>query len=166
MDLTNLLLACAPLIHPTTAHAVLQVESSFNAYAIGVVGGSLERQPRSRAEAIATARHLDAQGWDYSVGPAQINRRNWKRLGLQLETAFDPCQNLRAMQTILSQCYERAQTASHPEQLALRKALSCYYSGNFTTGFTADFSGRPSYVAKVVAAARTAPAPGVELRSN
>src|SRR5689334_20412121 len=104
MDVSSLLQACAPLIHPATALAIVRVESDFYPYAIGVVGGTLQRQPRTRAEAIATARQLDAQGWDYSVGPAQINRRNWDRLGLRLETAFDPCQNLRTMQTVLAQC--------------------------------------------------------------
>ena len=40
------------------------------------------------------------------------------------------------MQTVLSECFERAvpeRTAS--AQRTLRRALSCYYSGNFMTGF-------------------------------
>jgi type IV secretion system protein VirB1 len=158
MDLPSLLLACAPLVHPATANALLTVESGHNPFAIGVVGGALERQPRNRAEAIATARQLDADGWDYSVGPAQINRRNWQRLGLSIATAFEPCENLRAMQTILGECYARAQGESPSQQVAVRKALSCYYSGNFTRGFSPDAPGQPSYVTKVVAAARFAPA--------
>lgn len=160
MEIASLLPLCAPLVHPATAHAIVQVESSFNPFAIGVVGSALERQPRNRAEALATAKQLDAQGWNYSVGPAQINRRNWDRLGLNVETAFDPCENLRAMQSILARCYERAQGAGLSPQRTLRKALSCYYSGNFTRGFTPDVQGQPSYVAKVVAAARAqAPSP-------
>ena len=66
--------ACAPLVHPATAQAlVVEVESGFNPHAIGVVGGALERQPRSRAEALATARRLQRSGWNFSVGLAQIN---------------------------------------------------------------------------------------------
>jgi type IV secretion system protein VirB1 len=34
---------CAPLVHPSTAHAIVSTESSFNSHAIGVVAGSLER---------------------------------------------------------------------------------------------------------------------------
>lgn len=152
MDVTTfsaLALACAPLVHPSTALALVAVESSFNPHAIGVVGGALERQPRSRTEALATARSLQAKGWDYSVGLAQINRRNFKRLGITDSTAFDPCENLRAMQAVLSECFERASPRA-ASQAALRQALPCYYSGNFVTGFS------HGYVRRVANAAPTA----------
>jgi len=125
--------ACAPLVHASTVQALVAVESAFNPNAIGVVGGVLERQPRNRAEALATAEDLQAKGWNFSVGLAQINARNFERLGLTVATALDPCENLRAMQTVLGECMDRAATAA-PEQTALRQALSCYYSGNFVTG--------------------------------
>ena len=143
-----LALSCAPGVHATTAQAVASVESSLNPWAIGVVGGALERQPSSRAEALATAHALRTQGWNFSVGLGQINARNFARLGLSLETAFEPCTNLAAMQTVLADCFERAGTAvPAASQAALRRALSCYYSGNFSTGF------RHGYVRKVVSAA-------------
>ena len=129
-----LALACAPLVHTSTAHALVAVESSFNPHAIGLVGGVLERQPRSRAEALATATRLQATGWNFSVGLAQINVHNFERLGLTPATAFDPCENLRAMQAVLTQCFDRS-APDQPDQVALRQALSCYYSGNFVTGF-------------------------------
>ena len=129
-----LAMACAPLVHMNTTQALVAVESSFNPHAIGVVGGVLDRQPRSRAEALATANHLQANGWNFSVGLAQINLRNFDRLGLNATTAFDPCENLRAMQTVLAECFERSSLKALP-QPALRQALSCYYSGNFVTGF-------------------------------
>lgn len=129
-----LAMACAPLVHTDTAHALVAVESSFNPHAIGVVGGVLDRQPRNLAEALATANHLQANGWNFSVGLAQINLRNFERLGLNATTAFDPCENLRAMQTVLAECFERSSLRALP-QAALRQALSCYYSGNFVTGF-------------------------------
>ena len=138
-----LTIACAPLVHASTAHALVAVESGFNPYAIGVVGGVLERQPRNRAEALATANDLHVKGWNFSVGLAQINVRNFERLGLTPSTAFDPCQNLRAMQAVLAECFERSAPAA-PPQTALRQALSCYYSGNFVTGF------RHGYVRRVV----------------
>ena len=131
--LAALAMACAPLVHTDTTQALVAVESSFNPHAIGVVGGMLDRQPRNLAEALATANHLQANGWNFSVGLAQINLRNFERLGLNATTAFDPCENLRAMQTVLAECFERSSLKASP-QPALRQALSCYYSGNFVTG--------------------------------
>jgi type IV secretion system protein VirB1 len=149
-----LALACAPQVHPDTARALVSVESAFNPWAIGVVGGTLVRQPRHRAEALATARVLQAAGWTFSVGLGQINVNNFPRLGLTLDSAFEPCTNLVAMQRVLAECFERASapaTSKSADQAALRQALSCYYSGNFVTGF------RHGYVRKVVAAASSVP---------
>jgi len=73
---------------------------------------------------------------------------------LTLDSAFEPCANLAAMQSVLAECFDRASapmTNAPVAQAALRRALSCYYSGNFATGF------RHGYVRKVVAAAVSAP---------
>ena len=61
------------------------------------------------------------------------------------ESVFEPCTNLAAMQAVLTECLDRADPRD-PQQ-ALRRALSCYYSGNFSTGF------RDGYVRRVVRAA-------------
>jgi type IV secretion system protein VirB1 len=148
MTFASLLVACAPLVHPDTARALVEVESDFNPHAIGVVGGALVRQPGSAAEALATARALDASGRKFSLGLAQINVGNLPRLGLTIADALDGCRNLQAMQTILSECFDRAGGDSEPQR-NLRRAFSCYYSGNFATGF------RHGYVGRVVAARRT-----------
>ena len=148
-----LTLACAPQVHTDTARALVSVESAYNPWAIGVVGGALVRQPRHRAEALATAKALQAAGWNFSVGLGQINVANFERLGLTVESAFEPCANLAAMQTVLAECFDRASGSASKavDQVALRQALSCYYSGNFATGF------RHGYVHKVVVAARAVP---------
>ncbi|MCW5662844.1 MAG: lytic transglycosylase domain-containing protein [Piscinibacter sp.] len=156
MDLSTFLalaLACAPSVHPQTTRALVDVESGFNPWAIGVVGGALIRQPRHRAEAMATARALQASGWNYSVGLGQINVGNFRRLGLTLESAFEPCANLAAMQAVLVECSGRAIAPfpSTTDQAVLRRTLSCYYSGNFAAGF------RHGYVRKVAAAAARRP---------
>ncbi|WP_088283027.1 lytic transglycosylase domain-containing protein [Ideonella sp. A 288] len=156
MDATTfsaLALACAPAVHASTTHALVAVESRFNPHAIGVVGGVLDRQPRTRAEALATAERLLADGWNFSLGLAQINRRNFDRLGLTPATALDPCANLRAMQAVLDECFERASQRAAP-QSALRQSLSCYYSGNFVTGF------RHGYVQRVAQRVMQAAATG------
>jgi len=145
IDLAVLVLSCAPLVAQDTARALIQVESGGNPFAIGVVGGALVRQPANLPEAVATVAALEAAGWNYSVGLAQINKRNFQRFGLNSQTAFDPCANLNAMQGILGECFSRASRRA-PTQTALRDAFSCYYSGNFMTGH------QHGYVGKVLAA--------------
>ena len=133
---------CAPRVAPETLISIASVESSFNPFAIGVVGGRLQRQPRSLSEALATADMLETQGYNYSVGVLQVNKKNFATYGLTTRTAFDPCANLRAGSLIFLDCFERAGASTD----VLGDALSCYYSGNFTTGH------RHGYVAKVKAA--------------
>ncbi|MFT3960905.1 lytic transglycosylase domain-containing protein [Propionivibrio sp.] len=123
---------CAPMVHPTTMAKVVTVESSGNPYAIGVVGGRLARQPRNLAEALATVEALQAAGWNFSVGHAQINKVNFRKYGLNPETAFDPCTNLRVGGLILQSCYVSSLSsapARNDSQFHLTRALSCYYSG-------------------------------------
>ena len=145
MDIATVMVlaaACAPQIDAGTAHALVSVESSHNPWAIGVVGGQLARQPRSHAEALATARALQSEGWNFSVGLGQINVGNFERLGLTLSSAFEPCTNLAAMQAVLVDCFDRAAARVVGTQRRLRMALSCYYAGNFTTGFHHGYVGR------------------------
>ncbi|GAB5098059.1 lytic transglycosylase domain-containing protein [Caballeronia sp. HLA56] len=142
---------CAPWVHPTTLKGVVSTESAGNPYAIGVVGGRLERQPRNLTEAVATARELERQGFNFSMGLGQVNRYNLAKYGERYETAFEPCRNLKAGGAILRDCYRRARARIPDDQQALRAAFSCYYSGNFTRGFRPDRAGQPSYVQKVVA---------------
>jgi type IV secretion system protein VirB1 len=135
---------CAPEIHTNTLAHIVQVESGYNPFAIGVVGTRLPRQPRDLREAIATAAWLEGHHYNFSVGLGQINRSNFARYGLTLEAAFDPCRNLQASAAILKDCYVRALQSRHDAQTALRDSFSCYYSGSFTAGYQAG------YVAKVV----------------
>lgn len=150
MDFIALSQQCAPDVHPHTMAALMRVESSYNPYAIGVVGGKLERQPKNKEEAIATAYSLEKAGYNFSMGVGQVNRYNLTKYGLNYEKVFEPCDNFRASSLILKDCYERAKSKYANPQEALQAAFSCYYSGNFKTGFTQDFAGQPSYVQKVL----------------
>jgi type IV secretion system protein VirB1 len=157
MDLPALIQQCTPAhVSQETMQAVMRVESSFNPYAIGykIVRRSdrsvfkLDAQPRSRAQAIAWAKWFEQNDFVFDAGPVQVNSSNFRRYGLTAETVFDPCNNIRVGGLILSDCYTRALPKYRSPQVALRAALSCYQSGNFSTGF------RTGYVQKVVAAAR------------
>lgn len=150
------LLACPNLaVPPQLMYHVAMVESRASPFAIGVVGGRLARQPLDLAEAIATARMLEAGGYKFSVGIAQVNRANLARYGLDTwERAFDVCPNLRAGSQILARCYGGAGGAWD-------KAFSCYYSGDHATGI------RDGYVQKIFASlgagAQMAPIPEAEV---
>ncbi len=145
------MMACADLAVPAEVmHHVAKVESSFNPFAIGVVGGRLARQPRSLGEALSTARMLEQEGYNFSLGIAQVNRYNLDKQGLDsYEKAFDICPNVQAGSRILAECYGRSGQD-------WGRAFSCYYSGNFTTGF------RHGYVQKVVASWQGAVASGAQ----
>jgi type IV secretion system protein VirB1 len=147
IDFDGVAAQCAPHVAVATLRAIAEVESGFNPYAIGVVGGALTRQPRNLLEAISTVRQLQVLNIRFSAGITQIYVENWPAYRLDAETVFDPCANLRAAQGILSSCYQRAVLHASPDQVALRHAISCYYSDNFVTGF------RDGYVRKVVFAA-------------
>ena len=151
MDFAAMAELCAPAVAPGLLKRIASVESSFNPYAIGVVGGRLARQPTNQAEALATASALRAQGWDYSVGLLQVNQRNFPKYGLTKEAAFDPCTNLRVGSEILADCYKRAGGSV----TRTGDALSCYYAGNFSAGY------RLGYIARV----EGGPAPAVGVSS-
>ena len=143
------LMGCQDLAVPAEVmQHIVRVESSFNPYAIGVVGGHLVRQPRNLPEALATVRMLEQRGYNFSLGLAQVNRKNLEKYCLDsYEKAFQACPNLQAGSRILAECYSRS-GGSWP------KSFSCYYSGDFKTGF------RHGYVQKIYASVReTNPAP-------
>lgn len=131
------LLGCQIDVPASVMQHVVKVESSYNPYAIGVVRGRLARQPRNLDEAVATAKMLEDKGFNFSLGLAQVNRYNLKKYGIKTyEQAFEKCSNLLAGSRILLECNTRA--GGH-----WGKSFSCYYSGNFTTGY------REGYVQKI-----------------
>lgn len=149
IELMALTEQCAPNIPQDIMSAVVLTESQKNPFAIGVVNGYV-KQPKTKAEAINTAYQLHAQGKNFSMGVAQINKYNLKAYGVSFETIFDPCTNLRVGSLILLDCYKRASKGSATINESWEKAFSCYYSGNFKTGFKQDFPNQPPYVTKVV----------------
>jgi type IV secretion system protein VirB1 len=125
--------------------AIVAVESSRNPYAIGVVGDRLVRQPKTLDEAVVTANKLEELGKNFSVGLAQLNKTNFARFNLKdVAQAFDRCTNLQAGASVLTECYQRSGSS-------IGKALSCYYSGNFVTGF------EHGYVQRVIRTLESSP---------
>lgn len=149
-DLAVLVNQCAPDVAPQVLERLMSVESSFNPYAIGVVGGRLARQPGSKEEAVATALYLERAGWNFSMGLGQVNRYNLDKYELNYETVFDPCHNARATSGIYNECLRRA-SGKFAEQQAQLAAFSCYYSGNFSRGFVPESQTQTSYIDRIMA---------------
>lgn len=126
---------CAPAIDKNVTLSIVKKESAFNPFAIGVNKGGkrLARQPKDYGTAVVTAQKLINDGYNIDMGYAQINSANLKRLGLTVGQVFEPCNNLKAMQYILSECYSRS--GNYQVNVKLSRAFSCYNTGNHTKGF-------------------------------
>lgn len=145
MDFNALALECAPMVAPQTLAAIVRTESNFNALAININKGyRLERQPKNKDEAVATAQWLINNRYNIDMGLGQVNSVNLAKTKLSVEDAFDPCKNLAAAATILKWNYESASRRAPDSQAALHAAISAYNTGSFTRGFS------NGYVQKVV----------------
>ena len=122
----QLAVTCAPGVAPDTLAAIARTESSFDPLVIGDNTTRQSHRPQDQAEAIRTATTLLAAGHSLDLGIMQINNSNLNWVGLTVETAFDPCENIRAGATVLT-------------------AFSRYNTGSPTRGF------RNGYVQRVVA---------------
>jgi type IV secretion system protein VirB1 len=77
--------------------AVAERESGFRPFAIRDEATEESLFPATRPEAVAIASARDAAGHTLGLGWFQITHRaNWRRHGLTIETALDPCENMRA----------------------------------------------------------------------
>ena len=158
---------CAASIHPSTAFDVARVESGFNPYAIAEIVPTRERasgspgvishQPATQKDALSIVRRIVKKGRRYSVGLMQITSTNFRRYDVTARELLTPCVNLSVFERILTDCYRRGGT--------LKKALSCYYTGNFHSGQQAESSfNHTSYVQRigyVVPSTRDDPRTGV-----
>lgn len=137
---------CAPSIHPSTALDVARVESGLNPYAIAEIlpggKGVTSHFPTSKDKAVSITGRLTALGRRYSVGLMQITSTNFRHYGVSARDLLDPCTNLSVFEHILSDCYRRGGS--------LKRALSCYYSGNFTTGQQPESAfNQTSYIQRI-----------------
>lgn len=137
---------CAASVHPSTALDVARVESGLNPYAIAEIlpggKGVISHFPTSRDEAVSLTGRLAAQGRRFSVGLMQITSTNFLHYDVNARDLLDPCTNLSVFERILTDCYRRGGS--------LKRALSCYYSGNFTTGQQAESAfSQTSYIQRI-----------------
>ena len=130
------LLLCAASVHPDTINDVARVESGFNPFAIAEIIPKVERDesgktvvthlPSSKKDALEVIREIENKKRRYSVGLMQITSTNFSLFNTSAEKLLSPCENLSVFEKIIVDCYQRGGD--------LENALSCYYSGNFSTG--------------------------------
>jgi type IV secretion system protein VirB1 len=143
---------CAASVHPSTSLDVARVESGLNPYALAEIvpenaralGGKsvISHLPANKEDAVSIARRLEAKGRRYSVGLMQITSTNFRHYGVTASDLFNPCINLSVFEQIITDCYQRGGS--------LRRALSCYYSGNFDTGQQPEATfNHTSYVQRI-----------------
>ena len=154
---------CASSVEPDIMAGIVNVESRFHPYAIGV-GGANARSifPSTKTEAIAVANQLVANGERFDAGIAQINIENFDWLDLTIPQAFDVCMNLSAAEKVLRDGYDRARAAGESPDAALSIALSTYNTGHSTRGVRNGYVGRVMEGANVAVSTRDTPTPAPE----
>jgi type IV secretion system protein VirB1 len=119
---------CAPHMTLEILAAVISLESGFNPFAVRANSDrELARQPSTRAEAIAAATRLAAEGDEVELGLGGLSPAQLRSMGLTLGDAFDPCANLRATASLLRSYRDAATQAGAGAEAARRLMLVSYY---------------------------------------
>jgi type IV secretion system protein VirB1 len=92
---------CQSSVDPATIAKIAQHESGRNPFALHDNTTNRSYLPDTKPDAFRAASGLIAAGHSVDVGLTQINRFNFGWLGLSLETALDPCTNIRASAAVL-----------------------------------------------------------------
>jgi type IV secretion system protein VirB1 len=149
---------CAPIAAPETLASIARVESDFDPLMISDNTSKHSFAPGSVSDATRVATQLIAAGHSVDVGLMQINCSNFRRAGLTVSTALDPCQSLAVGAAILAADYGGG--VSHAsQQAALRIALSRYNTGDAGRGFANGYVRRIEQAAQRVV-------PAIDLMTN
>ena len=148
--LTQLAQVCAPAIATEALLPLIQVESAGNPLSINVNHGP-RISASSVADGAALVRRYVAKGYSVDVGLAQINSGNFRRLGLSVEAAFDPCLNLQAAARVLEDGYAHA-TLSYDGIAAISATYSLYNTGTLARGFRNGYVSRIWHAASMLSA--------------
>ncbi len=145
----DLILACAPNVHPITIQALIKNESSGNPLAVGInTKNGVKLKPTIKIDtapkAIAVTYAALALGHSVDMGYMQVNSVNLKRLGYTVDEMFyDQCKNIKAGAQIFTEAYlQELPKHNGNEQAALSAALSIYNTGNSRNGFMNGYVGK------------------------
>jgi type IV secretion system protein VirB1 len=155
MDFASLVQSCVPYADLRTITAIVATESAFRPYALSInhpLSGArrfgytssriyLKRQPQNRSEAERWIAELRQNGFTVSAGLMQLNLEEFSAAD-----ALNPCRNLQLGWGLLEDIYRHAVGTWRNNQISLRRALSAYNSGSFTSA--------PEYATSVARNAR------------
>jgi type IV secretion system protein VirB1 len=131
MDLLSLAIICGPWVAPATTLSVIDIESGGHPYAIHDNTANQSYWPANLTLAEQLASVLIRAGHNLDLGLMQINYDAWfKSTRVRLNAAFDPCINVSFGTTILSAAYARESASTLNPDVALKRALSVYNSGD------------------------------------
>ncbi|MGL9751198.1 MAG: lytic transglycosylase domain-containing protein [Symbiopectobacterium sp.] len=147
-----LAMQCATTVHPDTALEVARVESGFYPYTIAEIipqaerkpgnNGVISHYPKSKDEALSIIDRIEKKKRRYSVWLMQITSTNFNRYGMSARDLLTPCTNLSVFEKIITDCYQRGGS--------MKRALSCYYAGNFSTGQKKEATfNQTSYIERI-----------------
>ncbi|MGF1872030.1 lytic transglycosylase domain-containing protein [Photobacterium indicum] len=138
---------CINHVHPAMIQKIIQEESTNNPLAINVniIKGKAKpryTQPHNKQAAIKLANHYMRLGHSVDVGLMQINSNNFSAYNVTVIDMLNPCKNIQIGSQILLDNYLRALKTTQNPQIALRRALSLYNTGNMTYGFKNGYVDR------------------------
>lgn len=145
---TNLAQRCGSSVAVPTLAAVAKTESNFRTLVVADNTTGKTRDFATLEEAVVAGENLVNRGHSVDLGLMQINSANLRRLGYRVRDALDPCRSVSGGALILSRNYAAVRDGTDP-QVALRRALSRYNTGNVYAGY------RNGYVRRIEDAARS-----------
>ncbi len=138
MDIPIAIEQCQNILNPVVIRTIIDIESSRNQFALAAVTDKfIINNTLKLSDAIEQIDRLEKLGISYSAGLMQINDKNFNSFGLDKYSVFEPCTNIYVGAQIFKNCYERSKKkfGNNSALNNLRNAASCYFSGNFKTGY-------------------------------
>lgn len=148
---------CGPSVAPSTLAAIANTESKFRPHVVSDNTSHKVRDFDTKEDAAALANNLIAHGHSVDLGLMQINSANLARLGYTTYDALDACRSVAGGAQILSRSFVSSGDAADA-QVALRRALSRYNTGNSWAGYRNGYVRRVEQSARMLLAASVAPA--------
>lgn len=136
---------CAPDVSPNTIEQIIRVESEGDILAINVNKLGKKVKAQTTKEASNLVRKYISEGYSVDIGLMQVNSSNFGSLGYknnEIEALFEPCNNIRAGATILTDFYNKSLKHHATAEQALRGALSAYNTGDFVKGIENGYVGK------------------------
>ncbi|ELI5720904.1 transglycosylase SLT domain-containing protein [Vibrio fluvialis] len=137
LDIGLLAVECQQVVQTEVVRALIDVESNSNPLAVAVIGFDRFFQPSSLTMGNKMLNSLEKRGIKYSAGLMQITKDNFEAYGLDNYSVFNPCKNIRVGADIFHNCLMRSikKYGEEDKTRNYRNAASCYFSGNFRTGY-------------------------------